>query len=195
MFFKRFISTLKKSNLLLLIFLLQCSISLSQNFIEGVISYENQSGEIIPFSGVTVFWENTTTGTLTDIDGNYKLLKSSLSKNLVFKYLGYKELVMDVSDKSFFNLTMLKDENVLDEVVVNKKRKTIQKSYFKTQNIINVSSEELLKAACCNISESFETNPSIDVSYSNAVTGVKQVKMLGLRKSILTNNRGKYTND
>ena len=106
LFFKRFISTLKKSNLLLLIFLLQCSISLSQNFIEGVISYENQSGEIIPFSGVTVFWENTTTGTLTDIDGNYKLLKSSLSKNLVFKYLGYKELVMDVSNKSFCNLNI-----------------------------------------------------------------------------------------
>ena len=183
--FKRFISTLKTSNTLLFIFLLQCSISFSQNYSEGVISYKNESGEIIPFPGVTVFWENTTTGTLTDIDGNYKLLKSSLSKNLVFKFLGYKELVVDVSDKNFYNLTMLKDENVLDEVVVNKKRKTIQKSYFKTQNIINVSSDELLKAACCNISESFETNPSIDVNYSNAVTGVKQVKMLGLESPYL----------
>ena len=185
MFFKRFISTLKKSNLLLLIFLLQCSISLSQNFIEGVISYENESGEIIPFPGVTVFWENTTVGTLTNIDGNYKLLNSSVSNKLVFKFLGYKEQIIDVSNKKFYNVTMLKDENVLDEVVVNKKRKTIQKSYFKTQNIINVSSEELLKAACCNISESFETNPSIDVSYSNAITGVKQVKMLGLESPYL----------
>ena len=80
---------------------------------------------------------------------------------------------------------MLNDDNILDEVTVNKKRKTIQKSYFKTQNIINVSSDELLKAACCNISESFETNPSIDVNYSNAVTGVKQVKMLGLESPYL----------
>ena len=80
---------------------------------------------------------------------------------------------------------MLNDDNILDEVTVNKQRKTIQKSYFKTQNIINVSSDELLKAACCNISESFETNPSIDVNYSNAVTGVKQVKMLGLESPYL----------
>ena len=177
---------MKKSfNLILITLLLQFSISFSQNYIEGVVSDENESGEIIPFPGVTVFWENTSIGTLTDIDGNYKLLKSSLSKNLVFKFLGYKEVIIDVSDKNFYNLTMLKDENVLDEVVVNKKRKTIQKSYFKTQNIINVSSDELLKAACCNISESFETNPSIDVNYSNAVTGVKQVKMLGLESPYL----------
>ena len=177
---------MKKSfNLILITFLLQVSISFSQNYIEGVISYENESGEIIPFPGVTVFWENTTVGTLTNIDGNYKLLNSSVSNKLVFKFLGYKEQIIDVSNKKFYNVTMLKDENVLDEVVVNKKRKTIQKSYFKTQNIINVSSEELLKAACCNISESFETNPSIDVSYSNAITGVKQVKMLGLESPYL----------
>ena len=177
---------MKKSfNLILITFLLQVSISFSQNYIEGVISYENESGEIIPFPGVTVFWENTTVGTLTNIDGNYKLLNSSVSNKLVFKFLGFKEQIIDVSNKKFYNVTMMKDENVLDEVVVNKKRKTIQKSYFKTQNIINVSSEELLKAACCNISESFETNPSIDVSYSNAITGVKQVKMLGLESPYL----------
>jgi len=175
----------KSFNLILITFLLQVSISFSQNYIEGVISYENESGEIIPFPGVTVFWENTTVGTLTNIDGNYKLLNSSVSNKLVFKFLGYKEQIIDVSNKKFYNVTMMKDENVLDEVVVNKKRKTIQKSYFKTQNIINVSSEELLKAACCNISESFETNPSIDVSYSNAITGVKQVKMLGLESPYL----------
>jgi len=44
----------------------------------------------------------------------------------------------------------------------------------------NINSKELLKAACCNLSESFETNATVDVSYSNAVTGTKQLKMLGL---------------
>ena len=52
-------------------------------------------------------------------------------------------------------------------------------------NIVSVSSDELLKAACCNVSESFETNPSIDVSFSNAITGVKEVKMLGLESPYL----------
>ncbi|TDX84562.1 outer membrane receptor protein involved in Fe transport [Epilithonimonas xixisoli] len=46
--------------------------------------------------------------------------------------------------------------------------------------IFNINSKELLKAACCNLSESFETNATVDVSFSNAVTGTKQLKMLGL---------------
>lgn len=46
--------------------------------------------------------------------------------------------------------------------------------------IFNIDRRELLKAACCNLSESFETNATVDVSFSNAVTGTKQLKMLGL---------------
>lgn len=45
---------------------------------------------------------------------------------------------------------------------------------------INISDKELLKAACCNLAESFETNATVDVSYANAVSGTKQLKMLGL---------------
>ena len=43
-----------------------------------------------------------------------------------------------------------------------------------------INPKDLLKAACCNLSESFETNPSVDVSYSDAVTGSKQIQLLGL---------------
>ncbi len=46
--------------------------------------------------------------------------------------------------------------------------------------VFNIDQKELLKAACCNLSESFETNATVDVSFSNAVTGTKQLKMLGL---------------
>ncbi|WP_027387664.1 TonB-dependent receptor domain-containing protein [Chryseobacterium gregarium] len=46
--------------------------------------------------------------------------------------------------------------------------------------VFNIDRKELLKAACCNLSESFETNATVDVSFSNAVTGTKQLKMLGL---------------
>lgn len=43
-----------------------------------------------------------------------------------------------------------------------------------------IDDQELKKAACCNLSESFETNASVDVSFSDAVTGTKQIEMLGL---------------
>ena len=71
-------------------------------------------------------------------------------------------------------------EEKLDGVILSQRRKSIQKSFIETQNILKISSEELLKAACCNLSESFETNPSIDVNFTDALTGTKEIKMLGL---------------
>lgn len=73
----------------------------------------------------------------------------------------------------------------LEEVKISKKRKGIQKSFTVTSNTTLVTSKELLKAACCNLAESFETNPSIDVNFSDALTGTKQIKMLGLTSPYL----------
>ncbi|OIQ21489.1 MAG: TonB-dependent receptor [Flavobacterium sp. MedPE-SWcel] len=75
--------------------------------------------------------------------------------------------------------------NNLKEVKVTKTRKSLQRSYVKTANVSNMGSKELLKAACCNLAESFETNPSIDVNFSDALTGTRQIKMLGLTSPYL----------
>ena len=103
----------------------------------------------------------------------------------MFKILGYKEDIVEIIDSFNYDHFLTEQSNELDEVILLKRKNTIQKSYFKTMNIVSVSSDELLKAACCNVSESFETNPSIDVSFSNAITGVKEVKMLGLESPYL----------
>jgi len=68
----------------------------------------------------------------------------------------------------------------LEEVKVESKKRGIVKSISKISNTSVVTSKELLKAACCNLAESFETNPTIDVNFSDALTGTKQIKMLGL---------------
>lgn len=47
-------------------------------------------------------------------------------------------------------------------------------------NGVTIGREELFRAACCNLGESFTTNPSVDVSYSDAATGAKQIRLLGL---------------
>jgi hypothetical protein len=73
----------------------------------------------------------------------------------------------------------------LEDVKIVKKRKGLQKSFTVTGNTTLVTSKELLKAACCNLAESFETNPSIDVNFSDALTGTKQIKMLGLTSPYL----------
>jgi len=73
----------------------------------------------------------------------------------------------------------------LEEVKITKKQKGIKKSLTVTANTSVITSKELLKAACCNLAESFETNPSIDVNFSDALTGTKQIKMLGLTSPYL----------
>ena len=76
-------------------------------------------------------------------------------------------------------------QDTLQVVKIEGQRKKLQKSLFKTANTTILTSQELLKAACCNLAESFETNPSIDVNFSDALTGTKQIKMLGLTSPYL----------
>lgn len=76
-------------------------------------------------------------------------------------------------------------EEKLEEVKIENNQRGILKSYTVTGNTTVITSKELLKAACCNLAESFETNPSIDVNFSDALTGTKQIKMLGLTSPYL----------
>ena len=54
------------------------------------------------------------------------------------------------------------------------------KSRFRVDNAEIIGQGQLIRAACCNLGESFTANPSVDVSYSDAATGAKQIKLLGL---------------
>ena len=75
---------------------------------------------------------------------------------------------------------VVEEETDLEEITINYNKKTSKVSFLGAQNITTLTSDELLKAACCNLAESFETTPSIDVNFSDAISGSKQIKMLGL---------------
>ncbi|RAJ11889.1 TonB-dependent receptor plug domain-containing protein [Olleya aquimaris] len=132
-----------------------------------------------PLFGANLIWLDTSVGTSTDIDGQFSLPYNTQYKKLVISYVGYKTDTLTITTATPIKHA-LKPTNDLDEVVVEARKQATAKSYLKAQNTLLVSSDELLKAACCNLSESFETNPSIDVNFSDAVTGTKQIKMLGL---------------
>ncbi len=76
-------------------------------------------------------------------------------------------------------------QDTLQEIKIEGRVKGLRKSKIATANTTTMSGHELLKAACCNLAESFETNPSIDVNFSDALTGTKQIKMLGLTSPYL----------
>lgn len=76
-------------------------------------------------------------------------------------------------------------QDTLQEIKVQSSSKSLKKSSRLTQNTTVMTGKELLKAACCNLAESFETNPSIDVNFSDALTGTRQIRMLGLTSPYL----------
>lgn len=73
-----------------------------------------------------------------------------------------------------------KDTLMLDQVEVNAQNGARLKAKNLTSNTEIIGTQQLVRAACCNLGESFTTNPSVDVNYSDAATGAKQIKLLGL---------------
>ena len=168
----------------ILLFMFSWSVQ-SQQLLSGQIKIQEFESKTL-IEGANLFWLNTSIGTISDKTGSFKIPMTPKSNQLVISYLGFKTDTLTITKPIRLFHTLLPDNNdALDEVRLTQRRKAIQKSYFESQNIIMVSSEELLKAACCNLSESFETNPSIDVNFADALTGTKQIKMLGLSSPYL----------
>ncbi len=150
----------------------------SQEKLTGTIT-ENVNNEEIPLSGANVYWLDTSVGVVTDFDGNFEIPFKPEYKKLVISFVGYKTDTISVNSSKSITHSLISTSN-LDEVTVTARQKASSRSFIQSANVLNVSSAELLKAACCNLAESFETNPSIDVNFADAISGTRQIKMLGL---------------
>lgn len=147
----------------------------AQQFSKGTVVDEAN----LPLMGAEVYWNGTQIGVSTDDNGTFTLKRTENSNTLVISYIGYKTKTVKVTNSEALHI-QLEPQSALEEVVVTQKRANTMKSQWQVADVHTMSSGELLKAACCNLSESFSTNPSIDVNFSDAVTGNKQIKMLGL---------------
>ena len=120
-------------------------------------------------------------GTSTDEKGNYQLPENGITDfRIVVTFLGYNnDTVMAGKKNARVDIQLFPDNKQLTQVNI----KESNGSYISKINPRNaqvMTSGELYKAACCNLSESFETNASVDVSYTDAITGARQIQLLGL---------------
>ncbi|MEO2051231.1 MAG: TonB-dependent receptor [Allomuricauda sp.] len=156
----------------------------SQFNVTGKVLEYNDKGKSIPLPFANVYWLASNEGTVSDSLGNFKIPYNLKSKRLVVSLMGYRTDTIPVNRPNLGNIILFPNV-VLDEVIVEKEVAPVQKSLFKVQNVVSVDSREMLKAACCNLSESFETNPAVDVNVSDAILGAKQIQMLGLNSPYL----------
>ena len=173
-----------KKNSIIIIFLVLPLFLFSQETLTGMIMDKNNPKDNLGVFGANVYWLNNSIGATTNEKGWFTIPYKKSYKKLVVSYVGYKTDTLNISDlEPIHHFITL--ENELEEVTLKSKKKATQRSFIQTKNVFTVNSAELLKAACCNLAESFETNPSIDVNFSDALTGTRQIQMLGLKSPYL----------
>lgn len=155
--------------------------------VSGVV--RDNKGEVV--IGASVYWEGTLVGTATGVDGSYEVYRVKGHNRLVASYIGYVDAVVEVAPDQKVVDFVLSDGVGIEEIVIEgvSNNKIRQSSIMVGENI---SFAGLCKMACCNLAESFENSAAVTVGYSDAVSGSRQIKMLGLAGTytqILDENR------
>lgn len=150
-----------------------------RHMIQGVVLESNSKGQFIPLPGASVVWLGSGSGTVTDSTGVFHITHDGRSDRLIVSYSGYKPDTLAVTNMKELKIILAAGKQLGEVVVTSKLRPTYLSALSPVRTQV-MTEKELFKAACCNLSESFETNPSVDVSYNDAVTGSKQIQLLGL---------------
>ena len=156
------------------------AVILAENqLVKGVVMEENKQGSFVPLTGATVQWLGSNAAVTTDSSGVFSIRSVKDINQLVISYVGYKADTILVSNATEMKVIMATGKQLNEVTVTSRMRSTYLSSLSPIRTQV-MTERELFKAACCNLGESFETNPSVDVSYNDAVTGSKQIQLLGL---------------
>ena len=148
-------------------------------YLGGIVYEAEGKGRGTPLPGANISWLGAGEGTFTDEQGRFELPLIAQTEKIVISYVGFGSDTIQVKEN--FDLeVVLRTGTLLNTVEVTYRRRTTETSFIDPIRIQKIGEKELMKAACCNLSESFETTPSVDVSMTDAVTGARQIEMLGL---------------
>jgi outer membrane receptor for ferrienterochelin and colicin len=163
-------------NFITIIFLFCAAITEAQTIKGNVIDATNK--QALP--GATIVWQHTTNGVIADANGLFEIAYPAKTPALlIVSYIGYISDSIPFTNQTEILIRMKPAATLKDVEVVDTKEATTF-STIDPMNRQTLNAKELTKAACCNLSESFETNATVDVTYNDALSGTKQIKMLGL---------------
>jgi outer membrane receptor for ferrienterochelin and colicin len=151
----------------------------AQSAVSGHV-YEIQQNQQEPIIGANVYWAGTSIGVSTNELGQFQLPIQNGASRLVVSFVGYRADTLLINGPTQSLQINLSQDQELDEVTVAARQAGTHISRLNPITSMEITSAELCKAACCSLAESFETNASVDVSYTDAATGAKQIQLLGL---------------
>jgi outer membrane receptor for ferrienterochelin and colicins len=148
-----------------------------RGFVRGV-----NLSDTLALNGAKIKLLQAKKATFSDSEGKFELyLGKRFPDTLVILSAGYRPDTILLSEKDRFGAIsiVLFSDQLQPEVLVERKagNGTLKISIAQVERISN---GELRRAACCNLSESFETNASVDVNLTDAVSGARKIQLLGL---------------
>ena len=164
----------------LLASLLTAAINYAQ--IKGVVRGADTL-QTAPLKNVKITLLRAGTTVYSNEDGSFEILLGKQSPDtLLFVAKGYRtdRLVVTRADRFAALNVVLVSGQLVREIVVSGGKDAHGISKLKTLHVEELTSAEFRKAACCHLSESFETNATVDVSMSDAISGAKKIQLLGL---------------
>lgn len=150
----------------------------SSSQVMGVVLEEDGHGNLKPLKGASIFY-NGNQGIVTGDNGFFRITPDKEQTEITISYTGFQPSVITVNTGDHLSI-VLNTAKPLEGIRVVATRRPTYVSRMSTIRTQVMTEGELRKSACCNLGESFETNPSVDVSFSDAVTGSKQIQLLGL---------------
>lgn len=171
-----------RSYIIVLLSLFMASVSaFGQKPVKGKITERDNSGAEVALPYANIYWLGTQDGTVADENGHFTLeRKFKGDGKLVASFIGYlNDTILITPDQNSVNIT-LKSGSALSEVEIRERMAGSFISSIKPMKTEVITGAGLQKLACCNLSESFENSATVDVGFSDAVTGARQIQMLGL---------------
>jgi outer membrane receptor for ferrienterochelin and colicins len=149
--------------------------------LHGTVSGRARDGSLTTVPDARVLWLGGAT-VLSDLDGRFTLPPPpQWPAALVIGAVGFPADTLTLDAFPSTPLAIVLDGSVqLGEARVVERQQTTVLSTRSLQAIEALGAKELKRAACCDLSESFETNATVDVSFSDAISGTKTIRMLGL---------------
>jgi outer membrane receptor for ferrienterochelin and colicins len=148
--------------------------------LKGIVQTNGKDGKPEPLTGAIILWEGTRSGTVSDETGKFSIGVPPNANRIIISYIGFETDTILYSGQSNIAVILRPTDGSTGDVNVIGETSATHINTRDPMNFQTLNEKELCKAACCNLSESFETNASIDATFADAVTGTRQIRMLGL---------------
>lgn len=157
------------------------TLSLGAQTVSGIVRSQKTDGAIEPMAFASVYWLEGKLSLESNEKGEFSFnRKGAENVSLIATYVGYTKDTLKLKSGENKAQLLIKESSELDAArVVGKQLGNFLSKVTPVKTEV-ISAAGLCKMACCNLAESFENSASVTVGYSDAITGARQIRLLGL---------------